>query len=380
MSSVSGSVGVTAGREMQRLAERKGAEEAVGQAIAITPEQRRIKSLQELFRSEVVWQVKDIKDRVQAQLLSQVMQSVRKLEVVIAFRSVSKQFSNPTHGYNIVIAAYRQRLSEAYGFVALVLGQPIIAQPTLGQAGQLTQLLDQPDVDGQTRLIRAAIANRPDAVRDLCLAGANIHAVDSNGATALFMAASRGHEVVVERLVAADANMPVADKIDALITAAMEGRVTVVKKLLAAGVDVNSVTKLGGGCMTALIGAVLEGKTAIVALLLEATGIKLDQADKDGRTALFHAADKGREAIVASLLAAGADANVADARGYTPLMAAAYSGHQAVVRRLLTVTGIELDAADKEGRTAVIHAYKQHRDAIGQLLEDAGAYCPYAWD
>ncbi len=41
-----------------------------------------------------------------------------------------------------------------------------------------------------------------------------------------------------------------------------------------------------------------------------------------------------------------------DAAGWTPLMNAAVNGHLGIVRRL-AVQGARLDAADKEGRTAL---------------------------
>ena len=52
------------------------------------------------------------------------------------------------------------------------------------------------------------------------------------------------------------------------------------------------------------------------------------------RFALYIAAQKGHEAVVSALIAAGADKNAAKRNGATPLYIAAEKGHEAVVAAL----------------------------------------------
>lgn len=65
------------------------------------------------------------------------------------------------------------------------------------------------------------------------------------------------------------------------------------------------------------------------------------------------AAWSGHEAVVARLLAGGAQPERADAEGRTPLMAAAYMGHADIVRLLLDA-GAGVDHADHDGESLIV--------------------------
>ena len=52
-------------------------------------------------------------------------------------------------------------------------------------------------------------------------------------------------------------------------------------------------------------------------------------------TPLYIAAEFGHEAVVRTLMEAGADVNKATDDGVTPLYMAAYKGHEAMVRTLM---------------------------------------------
>jgi hypothetical protein len=88
---------------------------------------------------------------------------------------------------------------------------------------------------------------------------------------------------------------------------------TLIKALLAAGADVNGKD----GSFTALHWSSFRGNKDAVKLLLEQPGIKLDEVDADGRTALMAAVDQGHAEVVGMLLKAGANAGIADKRGQT---------------------------------------------------------------
>jgi hypothetical protein len=92
-----------------------------------------------------------------------------------------------------------------------------------------------------------------------------------------------------------------------------------------------------------------SGKWETVAFLLE-SGMKIDTADRDKRTALMYAADAGNLAHVEALIHAGADVNAHDGWGDSVLDSALRHKHAAVI-----------DALKKAGATTTAAA--QERDA-----------------
>ena len=86
---------------------------------------------------------------------------------------------------------------------------------------------------------------------------------------------------------------------------------------------------------------------------------------------LFVAAQKGQDARVRALLAAGADKDLVNNNGATSLLVAAWNGHDAVVRVLLDA-GADKDLAMKDGATPVLVAAHKGHDAVVRTLLDAG--------
>jgi hypothetical protein len=80
----------------------------------------------------------------------------------------------------------------------------------------------------------------------------------------------------------------------------------------------------------------------------------------------------GHAAVAALLLEKGASVDAATKDGRTALMLAAGSGHEAVAAHLLE-KGVSVDAADQDGDTALIWAAMNGHAAVAKLLLEKGA-------
>lgn len=101
--------------------------------------------------------------------------------------------------------------------------------------------------------------------------------------------------------------------------------------------------------------------------------LSVDACDHNGWTLLFKAAVTGDQAVVALLLQRGASVNLADHQQQTPLMAAVRHGHMLVAQTLLRTPGVRIEAADKDGRTALLTAVIAGRLGLTDMLINAGA-------
>ena len=84
---------------------------------------------------------------------------------------------------------------------------------------------------------------------------------------------------------------------------------------------------------------------------------------------LIKAAKKGNAAKIEKLLARGADVNAKNKEGRTALMGAAFAGHTAIVQALLEA-GADVNAKDERGTTALsAAAFRGHTATVQTLLE-----------
>ena len=93
----------------------------------------------------------------------------------------------------------------------------------------------------------------------------------------------------------------------ALIPACERGHLETAQALIAAGVNVNNVNRLGWSCLMEAV-VLSDGgprHQAIIQALIDAKA-DLNLPDKDGVTALVHARQRGQQAVVQLLQAAGA--------------------------------------------------------------------------
>lgn len=86
--------------------------------------------------------------------------------------------------------------------------------------------------------------------------------------------------------------------------------------------------------------------------LLKAPGIRPQETDKDGFTALHWATWSGMPVCSVELVAAGLDINAQEGNGYTPLMLAAMRGNDVTVETLLKL-GADAAVKNADGKTAL---------------------------
>ncbi|HET6604741.1 MAG TPA: ankyrin repeat domain-containing protein [Xanthomonadaceae bacterium] len=157
---------------------------------------------------------------------------------------------------------------------------------------------------------------------------------------------------------------------------------SLLRRLIADGVDVN----LRHHGLTPLLAATrdsYQGRPDAVATLL-ANGADPDAADRDGATALHHAARSTDPGVAAQLLDAGATVDAVDRHGLTPLAAACASGNWRVAKFLLergarpqpdggapVLLAAAASEDDDEAGTQLLLRHKARVDARGALERTA---------
>lgn len=210
-----------------------------------------------------------------------------------------------------------------------------------------------------TQLMRAAVSG------DIEAAKRHLDERDernSDGDTALVLAARAGQAGIVELLDPTDEN-----GVTALMRAADRGDMEAVQLLLplqkrrqAAGYV--AVDGWGVRGRTALIGAALYGHSAVAQLLAEYEG---RMTDRWGWTALMMAACRGHHSV--AQLLAGVEAGMQNADGCTALMYAAANNHLKCIVPLLRKEACKQDA---NGATALMRAaYRENPDCVKMLAK-----------
>ncbi|XP_076650310.1 zinc-RING finger and ankyrin repeat domain-containing protein rolling pebbles isoform X2 [Halictus rubicundus] len=227
--------------------------------------------------------------------------------------------------------------------------------------------------------------------------GADVELTNSQGCTALSLAAARGHCDVVRRLAAAGASLGHADMAGQcpLVHAARHGRLSVVGYLLACDwlvptgenePETSQEMSREEAAQQAVVAAAAQGHESIVEYLLDMAEVIVDRPDTlIGETALTIAAANGSTATVSALLARGARPTAVNAKGLSPLMLAAREGHWGTAERFLqgtlsssTDTILDdavtlLDQRDLAGRTALMLAASEGHTNLIELFLDKGS-------
>lgn len=211
-------------------------------------------------------------------------------------------------------------------------------------------------------------------VRDFLASGMKPDVTSKEGKTPLVAAAEAGRVEVAELLLQSGAHINATDRTKSrstpIIIASAAGQTEVVRLLLAKGAEKNARDAKTG--MNALLSASMRGSRDVAKLLLDG-GVRVDDADNDGRTPLMWASMSGRADLIKMLLEHGADLKARDkTHGADPLIVAAANGRTTAALLLLD-KGANPGVADVSGKTALMWAAKNgHADTVKLLLDHGG--------
>ena len=234
------------------------------------------------------------------------------------------------------------------------------------------------DAEGNTPLHHAARSSDPGVAALLRDAGADMDALNGDGVSPLGIACAAGNWRLARFLLERTAKAEPAGGQPVLLAAAgtEEDDPAGVQLLLRhkARVDARDAR---GRC--ALHEAALAGHADICSALLDA-GADVHARDSLGRTPLLDSTRSAALPVLEVLVNAGADAGVRDTAGANALhlACAAEAPSAALVQRLLAL-GVDAQAADGEGRTAVDLAASAGRWTLVNALDPSRAL-PVAMD
>ncbi|XP_064213856.1 protein TANC2 isoform X6 [Tribolium castaneum] len=207
--------------------------------------------------------------------------------------------------------------------------------------------------------------------------GADVELTNSQGSTALSLAAAKGHCDIVRHLVAAGASPGHVDTAGycPLVHAARNGCLNVVGYLLACDWIIKNVedVELGEAAQQALVAAASQGHVDIVEYLLDMAEVNVDATDSvTGETALTVAAANGCHGVCTALIGRGASLSVCNKKEMAPLLLAVKEGHWAVAERLIQ-NHAAIEQSDNVGRSPLMLAASEGHVGLIELLLNKGA-------
>jgi ankyrin repeat protein len=274
---------------------------------------------------------------------------------------------------------------------------PLMHAAAFGNLNALKLLIDAgADVKARNDMDATALlwaAADPEKARLLIEHGADVTVASKQGRTPLMVAAARkGGAAIVDLLLSKGADVHAKDRVGetALTIAARSGDLDIVKLLLAKGAEPNTADAVG---RRPLFAAAIGQNPAIVRLLLQhgaavnaatsrppgaavrtTNNIKNGPPNSSNITALHNAAAFGPAESVRELLNAGANVNAQDSRKLAPLSFALATEYPSldIVRTLIRAEA-DVNLADNNGDTPLDWAEKFGYPEIIAELKKAGA-------
>jgi ankyrin repeat protein len=225
--------------------------------------------------------------------------------------------------------------------------------------------------DGRTPLHIAVTGGHKDLVEYLIEEGANIDVQDIEGRTPLMDAIIFKQPELARSLIKSGADVAIKSKegANAIIYALFFGPEDLIAPILDNGQDVNE--KYEGG-VTLMQGAAAMGKKKAMNILRE-RGADVNAISDRGETALCFGVREGRTEIVEWLFSNGARAQgKIEGSGRNLLHLATLKGYGDIAT-LLVDNGVDIDATDNFGKTALQYASKYGHKKIADLLKAKGA-------
>lgn len=232
------------------------------------------------------------------------------------------------------------------------------------------QVLNAQDHYGQTPLVAALQAEKPEIAAFLIAGGADVNARDTAGATPLSYAITGGFSGIAKMLIErkADIDTPAMWKLRPLAFALEFGRLDIAGMLLDKGAAIP--VEPGQESYRLFFSACSTGFARLVNAMLE-KGFTI--GENSYTTGLPHlAAAGGSVAIVDKLIQLGFKMNGKNELGWTPLHAAAEKGRSQVVEVLLS-HGADIDARTLSGKSAYGIAVSLGKKDVSDLLKKKGA-------
>lgn len=250
------------------------------------------------------------------------------------------------------------------------------------------------DSNGNTALTLAATRGFTDCAVLLTRHGAAINTQNNTGDSAVHLSTAHGHAAFVRHLIANHADLNTANTAGAtpLLIAAQLAHGDIAKQLLDAGARIDVAIAAGRGfdvvlrlllsngdvsqtdINAGLLAAASTGHVPVVRVLLQHEAV-VDTRDGDSNTPLILGAAAGHADVTRVLLEYGADVHAVGEHGLTALLAV--SPENAGVLQMLLRAGADVNARDRYGGSALHQAaLGGHQEAVEVLVgygADVGA-------
>eukprot|EP00002_Diphylleia_rotans_P038586 TRINITY_DN8800_c0_g1_i1.p1 TRINITY_DN8800_c0_g1~~TRINITY_DN8800_c0_g1_i1.p1 ORF type:complete len:454 (-),score=105.35 TRINITY_DN8800_c0_g1_i1:35-1396(-) len=240
-------------------------------------------------------------------------------------------------------------------------------------------LLNAKNKAQETPLVTAIKCGRYQSAKLLLDCGADPNCKSDDGNTALHVACQSESHMIVEQLINFGASVSSVNNQGAtpLHVACYWNRESTVQKLLQAKADPSVLDSIG---YSSFHYACLQGDVGIVRLILLVRPDIIHPCTKMGCKPIHLACRAGKEQTMILLVTSGANTREASIQGRTPLhevcsggIIKTHPGHRARLASYLIENGCDINAVDRDGRTALHHACLARNDIVVLLLLERNA-------